>query len=274
MPTGSLCAERNVIGSALADDITLKRQDLRIIAVYSAVLPLEDKPVSPRASSSKPVGLESPILCYTARSPASAEVDMSVSFAEGLSEGSAGAEVAGSQSSVVGQKRKIMNIPIKMQTVDSFEESFQVHAEERKITGGLPSTPVGGRLSSRGKAGRGSSYATQDASGAAADSSREASGSAKAVQSSTPKSTSKTRRKSTPFTATISSTSSLDKDLATTVPVLKTIFVDEQDKNPLKPCGACHEWLKKIAEINTKFCVVTFTDANFTGVYIEQIKDD
>lgn len=36
MPTGSLCAERNVIGSALADDMTLKRQDLKYIAVYSA----------------------------------------------------------------------------------------------------------------------------------------------------------------------------------------------------------------------------------------------
>ena len=35
MPTGSLCAERNVIGSALADDLTLKREDLKVIAVYS-----------------------------------------------------------------------------------------------------------------------------------------------------------------------------------------------------------------------------------------------
>ena len=41
MPTGSLCAERNVIGSALADDITLKRQDLKVIAVYSAFMPAE-----------------------------------------------------------------------------------------------------------------------------------------------------------------------------------------------------------------------------------------
>lgn len=30
MPTGSLCAERNVIGSALADDLTLRRQDLKV----------------------------------------------------------------------------------------------------------------------------------------------------------------------------------------------------------------------------------------------------
>jgi cytidine deaminase len=36
MPTGSLCAERNVIGTALAADITLKRQDLKMIAVLSA----------------------------------------------------------------------------------------------------------------------------------------------------------------------------------------------------------------------------------------------
>ena len=43
MPTGSLCAERNVIGSALADDITLKRQDIKLIAVYSAKLPTATK---------------------------------------------------------------------------------------------------------------------------------------------------------------------------------------------------------------------------------------
>ena len=41
--------------------------------------------------------------------------------------------------------------------------------------------------------------------------------------------------------------------------------------NPLKPCGACIEWLKKIAEVNPAFSVVTFTDAQCTGVYVEQV---
>jgi hypothetical protein len=50
-----------------------------------------------------------------------------------------------------------------------------------------------------------------------------------------------------------------------------TINVVETDMNPMKPCGACNEWLKKIAEVNPDFTVVTFTDANCTGVYIEQI---
>ena len=35
MPTGSLCAERNAIGNALAADPTLTRQDLRLVAVLS-----------------------------------------------------------------------------------------------------------------------------------------------------------------------------------------------------------------------------------------------
>ena len=35
MPTGSLCAERNVIGTALADNLTLTRKDFRYLAVYS-----------------------------------------------------------------------------------------------------------------------------------------------------------------------------------------------------------------------------------------------
>lgn len=42
MPTGSLCAERNVIGSALAADLALRREDIRYVAVLS--LSLEPDP--------------------------------------------------------------------------------------------------------------------------------------------------------------------------------------------------------------------------------------
>ena len=41
--------------------------------------------------------------------------------------------------------------------------------------------------------------------------------------------------------------------------------------NPLKPCGACMEWLKKIAEVNPDFKVITFTDSCCGGVYIEDV---
>ena len=47
MPTGSLCAERNVIGTALASDPGLKREDLIMVAVLSVQLPQEPKRYSP-----------------------------------------------------------------------------------------------------------------------------------------------------------------------------------------------------------------------------------
>jgi hypothetical protein len=53
--------------------------------------------------------------------------------------------------------------------------------------------------------------------------------------------------------------------------VVKTIVVNPGDRNPLRPCGACSEWLKKIAEVNPKFFVITFTDEACSGIYIEEI---
>ena len=41
-----------------------------------------------------------------------------------------------------------------------------------------------------------------------------------------------------------------------------------------QPCGACNEWLKKIAEDNPQLKVVTFTDADCHGIYVEQIQAD
>lgn len=49
----------------------------------------------------------------------------------------------------------------------------------------------------------------------------------------------------------------------------RTVLVhSEKDLNPLRPCGACNEWLKKISESNPYFSVVTFTDAECAGVYV------
>jgi hypothetical protein len=51
MPTGSLCAERNVIGTALASNPGLKREDLRMVAVLAVPLDTE-RPSNMRRSSS------------------------------------------------------------------------------------------------------------------------------------------------------------------------------------------------------------------------------
>ena len=43
--------------------------------------------------------------------------------------------------------------------------------------------------------------------------------------------------------------------------------------NPLDPCGACMEWLKKIGEVNPDFKVLTFTNSSCEKVYITPIGD-
>mmetsp|Transcript_26745 Transcript_26745/g.53338 ORF Transcript_26745/g.53338 Transcript_26745/m.53338 type:complete len:229 (-) Transcript_26745:516-1202(-) len=54
----------------------------------------------------------------------------------------------------------------------------------------------------------------------------------------------------------------------------RTVLIhSEEDLNPLKPCGACNEWLKKIAEPNPGFQVITFTDADCNGVYVSACQD-
>ncbi len=42
--------------------------------------------------------------------------------------------------------------------------------------------------------------------------------------------------------------------------------------NPTAPCGSCNEWLKKIAESNPDFKVITFTDETCDFVYINSVQ--
>ena len=51
----------------------------------------------------------------------------------------------------------------------------------------------------------------------------------------------------------------------------RVVVSNHEDMNPLKPCGACAEWLRKITEVNPNFKVVTFTDAHCHGVYVEPV---
>ena len=116
MPTGSLCAERNVIGSAFADDVTLRRRDLKLIAVYSA-LPPKRPSVPSLASFALP-----PLSALQSSRKDSIESTDSLPFSVGgatgggegstplshYSDGSGAGAVPRSPS--VGQTRKIMNL--------------------------------------------------------------------------------------------------------------------------------------------------------------------
>lgn len=44
-----------------------------------------------------------------------------------------------------------------------------------------------------------------------------------------------------------------------------------ENLNPLAPCGACREWLLKIAEVNPDFSVVTFSDHRCKRLHVRQV---
>ena len=62
---------------------------------------------------------------------------------------------------------------------------------------------------------------------------------------------------------------SLDPDLTTE----GSGEVAEVALNPLDPCGACMEWLKKISEVNPDFKVLTFTTTSCEKVFVTPIGD-
>lgn len=42
----------------------------------------------------------------------------------------------------------------------------------------------------------------------------------------------------------------------------RTVLIhSDKDMNPLRPCGGCNKWLKKIVESNPYFPVPTFSDS-------------
>ena len=49
--------------------------------------------------------------------------------------------------------------------------------------------------------------------------------------------------------------------------------MSEVAMNPLDPCGACMEWLKKISEVNPDFKVLTFTTTSCEKIFITPIGD-
>ena len=179
MPTGSLCAERNVIGTALSQNPGLKRADLLMVAVLAATLDPAEKPKIVASPAASPMRL-SPSL----EPPPALCLDASDSYSSTLSN-------VLDQSGPPGS-------PLRRINMRTYDESS---SKASSLGDGLyPPPPFGRRVSSR-----------------------------------------------------------------------KTVIQEHGELNPLKPCGSCNEWLKKIAEPNPSFKVITFTDSNCEGIYVSPV---
>ena len=158
MPTGSLCSERNVIGTALAADHTLHRRDIKMVGVLSVRLGKTSPPLASVPDTSPlPGSFALPASKLARVSSINSEVHLGMSL----------------ESSTNGS---FPSSPLRKYTT----------------TGSATSSP---RVKHRGGAGL----------------------------------------------------------------------------NPTSPCGACNEWLKKIAEVNPDFRVVTFTDESCDFVFVNHI---
>jgi cytidine deaminase len=251
MPTGSLCAERNAIGSALAMNPNLKRQDLKMIAVL-AVPPvvLESQSVTPIST----ISIETNDNIATIKAIAKSTRD--------------GGDGGGSSKS--GTLRHVASYS------SILEESLDPNDNDRNLA-------IKSNYNSR-KSSIGSDYEPTTSS-ATVDEwivSEQRHGeeelqvslhvqSDKVILSSN-SSTEPVRRiplfsKSPPSQFTTS-------DVRRPSTKKRTVVVQStKDMNPLVPCGACNEWLKKIAQSNPYFKIITFTDANCNGVYISSCQD-
>lgn len=183
MPTGSLCAERNVIGTALADRPGLKREDLKLIAVLAV-------------PNAEPETIH--------RVPSSASMSVGTSSRKPSVESEAAAYSSGGVATATNDSAWIASI-------SPSTSSHRLSSEDE-----APSAPPNAPLRRIALLSKGAP--------------------------STHKSNNSKR------TVVLHSTG--------------------KDLNPLQPCGACNEWLKKIAESNPYFRVLTFTDADCNGVYV------
>jgi cytidine deaminase len=214
MPTGSLCAERNVIGTALASNPGLKREDLKMVAVLAVPLPVESLPSEPRLDNTN--------------------LPRNMSFA--------------SYSSIVHEDQG-----------NNEEEDWVMHSGEqqqrldREVTERITNTTSRSRSGSRGESGMPPLMPL----------------SSDPTPRSTPPGTPVRRIALYSNVRATTSESGSKPSMAAGRKQKRTVLVhSDMDLNPLLPCGACNEWLKKISESNPYFSVLTFTDADCAGVYV------
>lgn len=189
MPTGSLCAERNAIGSALASDPTLRRHALKMIGVLSLNL-AETNAVVASTTKTTTATATATVITNNGHSDATAVTVAATTVQE--------------ETAVVAAAVDQVAEPSSTEPVDALVETL---AETKRKRSGEDATP---------------------------------------------------RRPKRPRTFSVDDTS------------VEALLLPA-DRNPLAPCGACKEWLVKIAEANPAFRVVTFEDARCRSVYAHQL---
>ena len=266
MPTGSLCSERSAIASALSDDVGLCRRDLKMIAVLA--LPLEKKKrrnveeeeaerrmEEQMVDEIKLLETSSPLISQPAniaQSPLSPltlhrgtlsndDMDHDDDDDEDEKEDGGAEDEAGGEATHRAKKRRLLLTDLTISTAPHTHSPHR-SSSSSSLTSLLtsPTLPLT-HLSS--------------ASSAALDASPSFLPSPTAIRT------------------TIRKQHQLEAELLLMHIRRAQHTGDDEGRNPINPCGACNEWLKKIAEFNPDFKVVTFTSTDCNTVFVKGVKD-
>ncbi|POM78292.1 Hypothetical protein PHPALM_4191 [Phytophthora palmivora] len=228
MPTGSLCAERNAIGSALASDPTLTRRALKMIAVLGLNLTAGGSIItSPTASERDGVTGDDVKSKEPSDARASAPFDKPTSTATEPSP-------------------QILAVRIRPASVQTSQEQ---------------SSPSSAAVKNSPAAFSPNALAAEQLDGGGGADGRRSRGRGKRGPETKNTNLTSPRKPKRPRTFSIDEIAVEGMMHASTPP----------DRNPLAPCGACKEWLVKIAEANPSFRVVTFENSRCRNVYINQL---
>lgn len=209
MPTGSLCAERNAVGVALACTPSLKRAHIKAVAVLSATL-------VPRAASQPFIE------------------------AERLTPGSPGygSARAASHADATGFNAKCTAC------TDACEH-------------GTPAVQVGSKRAAAMPLDR-----TRSISDAWMSGEDSMTGAAETVAS----------HAGSPPLFMGRSMPAVSAELVHKEGLGQGEHGSDVVLNPIAPCGACTEWLRKIAEVNPDFKIMTFADTSCTRVFVKYVE--
>jgi hypothetical protein len=313
MPTGSLCSERAAIAAALAQDPTLTRADFRMIGVLSlapqtdtSTAPLAEKTWPARldhasaaaAGTTRTESALSIVDSISCTSVSSLTSSSSPSLSAAAPDVAATVETNPEPSAAVGSTNRSLFAAVSAAAATTPNHQGLLAAP--KTSGApIPAITVPGSAyavktvssphlssvmaSTNSLAGPVFELIPAAAShGCAAIRSQSSNASAASSVMSSPvigaswtELESQSSFMGSPVTgpATPSKERRSSALLPRNVSDFRSLVLSKTDLNPLAPCGACKEWLKKIAEVNPDFKVITFSNPQLESVFVDPVID-
>ena len=246
MPTGSLCSERSAIGSALSDDVGLCRKDIKMIAVLA--LPLEVRATTDHELEELERRREEELLQQMT--------------------------ALNSTSPLLTDQAPHVRAPLSPLQLHRHvgDEATVADAVTQSVINEVEETRNGAKRSRAEEGGEDAENGVDGVNGHSSSKRRRLPHDLSIV---TERSVSTSSGGSGPDASptTLPSARASVRDYLRQQQQLEVELLlmkirrehhsgDDEGRNPMNPCGACNEWLKKIAEVNPDFKVITFTSTD------------